>query len=98
MWTKVHHHTRGTVSHFGRSFPPNGKHYVYEWVQRTTVYEKLYTAQTIAVVKSHWAAAMKDKVNNFAHIEGFSWLKKDLCMGMTVRESLTGLQSKKSVT
>lgn len=44
-------HTDGTVRHVGLNFPPNGKYYVWEWVQSTKMNEKLHSL----LLQSHQA-------------------------------------------
>lgn len=54
--------TDSTARQFGLNFPPNGKHYVGEWVQSITMNVKLQSAKpTVSVASSKWAAVMKDK-------------------------------------
>lgn len=53
--------THGSVRHLGLNFPPNGKNYVDEWVQSTTMNEKLQSAKPTASVTLNWAAVMKNE-------------------------------------
>lgn len=53
--------TFGTLGHFGLNFPRNGKHYVCEWLQSTTVKDKLQSANPTAPVLSDLVAVMADE-------------------------------------